>query len=136
VIEDRARDIKIGTMICYDWRFPEAARTLGMKGADLIICPSNLVTDVWQISMPSRALENKCYLAVANRIGSERRQGDELLFKGRSAIYSYNGQDFGIASSEKEEVVTADIDPAATRDKSFNEINDIYSDRRPEFYLK
>ncbi|MFW5702332.1 MAG: nitrilase-related carbon-nitrogen hydrolase, partial [Bacteroidota bacterium] len=128
------RDINIGTMICYDWRFPEAARTLALNGADLIICPSNLVTDVWHLVMPARALENKVYLAVANRIGRESSCGEELFFNGKSAIYGYNGQPMAIAGPEEEIVLSAEIDPAATRDKKFNEFNDLFSDRRPEMY--
>ncbi|MFP4528250.1 MAG: nitrilase-related carbon-nitrogen hydrolase [Candidatus Kapaibacterium sp.] len=128
------RDINIGTMICYDWRFPEAARALALNGADLIICPSNLVTDVWHLVMPARALENKVYLAVANRIGRESSGGEELFFNGKSAIYGYNGQPMAIAGPEEEIVLSAEIDPAATRDKKFNEFNDLFSDRRPEMY--
>ena len=122
-------------MICYDWRFPEATRTLGLLGADVILCPSNLVTDVWNISMPSRALENKVYLAVANRTGTENRNDTELIFKGRSAIYSYNGSMMAEASPNDEEVITSEIFPKQTRKKSFNEINDIFKDRQKQWYL-
>ena len=127
-------DCNLGTMICYDWRFPEAARTLALRGADLIVCPSNLVTNVSHISMPSRALENKVFLAVANRTGTETRGDEELLFNGASAIYGYNGQCIAQADDHSDAVLIADIDPAATRKKSFNSINDIFADRRPEFY--
>lgn len=135
VIDYKDMDIKIGTMICYDWRFPEASRTLGIKGADIILCPSNLVTDVWHLAMPARALENKVYLAVSNRTGTEIRGSEELLFKGLSAIYSYNGKPLATAGKEDEIVITAEIYPEKTRDKSFNEFNDIFKDRRPEMYL-
>jgi predicted amidohydrolase len=135
VIEDEERDIRIGTMICYDWRFPEASRTLGLLKADIIVCPSNLVTDVWHIAMPARALENKVYLAVANRTGTEKRGDEELLFKGKSAIYGYNGSVLAIAEAESEEEIIAEIEPFKTRDKSFNAENDIFKDRVPQFYL-
>lgn len=128
-------DINIGTMICYDWRFPEAARTLGLKGADLIVCPSNLVTDVWDVSTPSRALENKVYLAVANRIGIENRNNNELLFNGKSVVYKYNSEELCKAGRENEEVISCEIYPEKTRDKSFNDYNDIFTDRRPDYYL-
>lgn len=135
VIEDEKRDIRIGAMICYDWRFPEASRTLGLLKADIIVCPSNLVTDVWHIAMPARALENKVYLAVANRTGTEKRGDEELLFKGKSAIYGYNGSALAIAGAETEEAITAEIEPFKTRDKSFNAENDIFKDRVTQFYL-
>lgn len=134
VIEDLERDIKIGVMICYDWRFPESARTLGLLGADLIICPSNLVTSLWHKVMPARAIENKTYLAVANRIGTEINGEEELLFKGESAIYDYNGNELAKADAISESVIIAEIFPEKTRDKSFNPINDIFKDRRPDLY--
>lgn len=129
-------DINVGLMICYDWRFPEASRTLALKGADIILCPSNLVTNVWHISTPSRALENKVYLAIANRIGNENRNGTELLFNGGSVIHSYNGSDLIKASVHLEQTITAEISPEKTRDKSFNDFNNIFSDRRAGFYAK
>ncbi len=128
-------DINIGPMICYDWRFPEASRTLALKGADLILCPSNLVTKVWHIATPARALENKVYFAVANRTGFENRNGNDLEFNGGSVIHSYNGNNLAKASYSSEEVISAEIYPEETRKKSFNEFNDIFTDRRPKFYL-
>lgn len=128
-------DINIGVMICYDWRFPEAARTLALKGSDLIVCPSNLVTDVWHISMPSRALENKVYLAVANRTGKEARSDEILNFKGQSAIWSYNGNLLVKADETEESELVAEIFPEKTRNKSFNDFNNIFLDRKPEYYL-
>lgn len=127
-------NLRLGTMICYDWRFPEAARTLALKGANLIACPSNLVTGVWQGVMSARALENKVYIAVANKYGQEENSGEVLTFNGESAIYSYNGQYLAKASVNKEEVLTTTIEPEKTVSKSFNEYNDIFKDRRPNFY--
>lgn len=135
VIDYKEKNLKLGTLICYDWRFPEATRTVALKGADVVVCPANLVTKVWHISTPSRALENKVYFAVANRIGSENRNGVDLEFNGASAIYSYNGTALQVASKDGEEVIIAQINPEETRKKSFNEINDIFADRRPELYL-
>lgn len=128
------KDINIGTMICYDWRFPEAARTLALKGADLILCPSNLVTKVWHISTPSRALENKVYFAVSNRTGIENRNGSKLVFNGGSLIHSFDGSTMAKAGFDTEEVIEAEIQPQQTRNKSFNEFNDIFTDRRPKHY--
>lgn len=129
-------DLKLGTMICYDWRFPEAARSLGLLGADLIVCPSNLVTPVWNVSTPSRALENKVYLAVCNRVGTENRNNEDLVFNGQSVIYKYNSEELAVASRDGEEIITAEIDPKETRKKSFNDYNDIFTDRRPEYYVR
>lgn len=134
VRKDPRRDMSIGMMICYDWRFPESARALGLAGADIIACPSNLVTDVWHISMPSRALENKVYVACANREGTEERNGETLVFKGESALWGYDGTLMAKAPRHGNHIITADVEPARTRDKSFNPFNDIFTDRRPERY--
>ena len=134
VIEDTRRDVRIGPMICYDWRFPEVSRVLALKGADLIVCPSDLVTDLWRVAMPGRAVENKVYMAVANRTGTEERGGEKLVFTGRSAVYGFSGEELASAGPEDETVVTAQITPAATRDKSFNPFNDIFGDRLPGQY--
>ena len=131
----KEKDVNIGTMICYDWRFPESARTLALKGADIIICPSNLVTGVWKEAMRTRALENKVYVAVANRIGTESLNNEELEFNGESAIISYNGKSLVSAGPDNEIIIKATIHPEKTRDKSFNSINNIFKDRRPELYF-
>jgi predicted amidohydrolase len=134
VVPDVRREVRIGPMVCYDWRFPESARVLALLGADLIVCPANLVTEVWQQVLPARAIENKLYLALANRVGTESRQGEALTFKGRSVIYDWSGKPLAQAGGRGEAVVTAEIRPSETRDKSFNPINDVLRDRRPEHY--
>ncbi len=134
VVDYKPWDIKIGTMICYDWRFPEAARSLGLLGADLIVCPSNLVTPLWPRVMPARAIENKVYLAVANRTGSETREGEKLIFNGQSAVYDFSGDALVQADFDGDAVITCEIEPQLTRDKSFNPINHIFNDRRVGSY--
>ena len=136
VVQDKLRDVRIGPMICYDWRFPEAARVLALLGADLIVCPANLVTDAWGLVMPARAIENKVYVAVANRVGVETKDDEALLFKGNSAVYGYNGSELAKAGPCKEAVVLAEIYPVRTRDKSFNPFNDILTDRQPGHYQR
>ena len=134
VVEDPRRNVRIGPMICYDWRFPEVSRILALNGADLIVCPSDLVTDLWRRAMPGRAVENKVYVAVANRTGTEERAGEKLTFTGRSAVYGFSGEELACAGPDDEAVVTAQIVPADTRDKSFNPFNDIFGDRQPQLY--
>ena len=134
VVPIPSKDVTIGPMVCYDWRFPESARILALQGADLLVCPSNLVTEAWQVVMPARALENKVYLAVANRAGHEKRGDEEMVFKGMSAIYDYNGQAIETAGQIEDEVLLTAIVPEQTRDKSFNSINNVFSDRKPHHY--
>lgn len=128
-------DLNLGTMVCYDWRFPEAARTLALNGADLIVAPSNLITKIWHHSMPSRALDNHIFLVVANRIGTETRREEELNFNGMSVIYNYYGEVLNLAGPNEESVITAEIDPKEARDKAINAFNDIIMDRRPQYYF-
>lgn len=129
-------DCNVGMMICYDWRFPESARTLSLRGADVIVTPSNLVTELWTRVMPTRAAENKIYLVVANRVGTETNGGGSVVFNGRSTIYSYTGETLASVSSEADTTTTivAEVEPSATRKKAFSAYNDIFADRRPEFY--
>ncbi|TNJ39119.1 carbon-nitrogen hydrolase [Chlorobaculum thiosulfatiphilum] len=134
VIRDERLDLSIGIMLCYDWRFPEVSRVLALDGAELIACPSNLVTDAWRKVMPARAIENKVYVAVANRCGTETRCGETLLFKGCSAVYDSYGEPVALAGADGDRVLLAEIDPRPCRDKRFNEFNDIFADRRPELY--
>ncbi|MCK7512380.1 MAG: hypothetical protein MZV70_55640 [Desulfobacterales bacterium] len=134
-VRDPARDVTIGPMICYDWRFPEAARALTLAGAELIVCPANLVTEAWRPVMPARAIENKVFLALANRTGLESRDGEELLFKGGSAVWrlgraaarpgrALRGDGAGGARSTRPRPATS---PSTPR-------NDVLRDRRPEHY--
>jgi predicted amidohydrolase len=134
VIHDEFRDLRLGAMICYDFRFPEAARILALQGADVIVCPSNLVTDTWHLVMAARAVENKVYIAVANRAGREIRNGEELVFTGRSAIFGYNGRELQMAGPEGDQVLRVAIAPSRTRDKSINPLNDLLKDRLPGCY--
>jgi predicted amidohydrolase len=134
VIRDERLDVSVGIMLCYDWRFPEVSRVLALEGADIIACPSNLVTDAWIKVMPARAIENKLFVAVANRAGSEKKAAETLVFKGRSALYDPWGEPVAVAGSSGDMVLISEIDPRLSRDKSFNDFNDIFTDRRPDLY--
>ena len=70
---------KIGVMICFDWYYPEAARTLALKGAEIICHPSNLILPNCPDSMPVRCLENRVFAITCNRTGSEVRGGKDQL---------------------------------------------------------
>ena len=129
-------DAVVGMMICYDWRFPEAARTLALQNADIICCPSNLVTDLWRKVMPARTIENKVHLIAANRWGEEEQRGEKLEFKGNSGIWDCYGNNLGTSPSEGDDVVIAELDITETRNKKFNDINDIFLDRRQKYYFK
>jgi len=131
---DPKRDVCIGMMICYDWRFPEVTRKLALQNADLIVCPSNLITNVWDKVLPGRCIENKIYMAVANRCGEEKTGEETLKFSGESAVFSCNGQALTKASKETDEVLLVDIYPKKTRNKSISETNHLFNDRLPMWY--
>jgi predicted amidohydrolase len=125
----------IGIMICFDWFFPESARSLAIKGAEIIAHPSNLVLPYCPDAMPVRCLENRVYAVTANRIGvEERRKGQLLKFIGRSEIVSPDGKILTRAPEDEEIVMQVNIDPRAADDKKINQYNDIIKDRREDIY--
>lgn len=126
---------RIGLMICFDWWFPEAARTLALNGADIICHPANLVLPHCQWAMRTRALENGVFALTANRIGTESRHGKKpLTFTGESQIVDNAGNIRGRLGKTETGVLLLDIDPSQARDKAITERNDRFADRRPEFY--
>ena len=120
---------KVGMMICFDWFFPEAARTLALKGAEIIAHPSNLVLPWGPEAMKIRSLENRVFTVTANRTGAERG----LRFIGQSQVVSSKGQVLKRAGRE-EAAASVLIEPALARDKKVTPLNDLFRDRRPRRY--
>ncbi|MFX0006993.1 MAG: nitrilase-related carbon-nitrogen hydrolase [Promethearchaeota archaeon] len=127
---------KVGIMICFDWIFPETARSLSLLGADIIAHPSNLVLPYCQNAMVTRSLENRVFIITSNRIGEEKRGSDHFKFTGKSQITSYNGEILSSAPIDKPYIDIIEIDIQRARDKRLNEFNDILNDRRPKFYFE
>ena len=126
---------KIGVMICFDWYYPEAARTLALKGADIICHPSNLVLPNCPDSMPVRCLENRVFAVTCNRTGTETRGGkDPLIFIGNSEVVAPRGTILHRAPRDKEELCIVEIDPAEARNKALTPYNDLLRDRRESLY--
>jgi len=128
------KDINIGIMICFDWIFPETVRSLALLGADIIAHPANLVLPYCQNAMVTRCLENRVFTITSNRIGVEKRGVDHFKFTGRSQITSYNGEILSSAPKAEEFVDIVNIDINKSRDKNLNEYNNLFEDRRKEFY--
>ncbi len=125
----------VGLMVCFDHLFPEAARTLALKGAQIIAHPANLVLPgLAQLTMRARALENRVFTVTANRIGEEQRGGESLRFTGQSQIVSPRGEVLASSGEEAEEAVAVEIDPAIALDKRVTPLNDLLADRRVELY--
>jgi predicted amidohydrolase len=126
--------VKIGMMICFDWQFPEAARTLALLGAQIICHPANLVLPWCQQAMKTRCLENRVFAVTANRIGTEINAGETVSFTGQSQILNTKGEVLSSLSVSEERTVTVEINPEEANDKTVTERNDAFKDRRPEFY--
>jgi predicted amidohydrolase len=132
--------LRIGVLICYDLRFPEAARMCALDGADLIALPTNWPVGVEfhpGIFAPSRAAENHCYLLACDRVGTERG----TTFIGRSVLIDFDGHQLAVASDTEEELLVGEIDPQAARNtharpRPGEHEWDTMADRRPGLYRR
>lgn len=122
----QTRYAKLGVLICWDQWFPEAARLLALKGAEVIVIPTAIgnvrqageqttvdgYDGAWQIVQRGHAVANACYLAAVNRVGFEAVPGGEsgLDFWGQSFVVDPNGEVVGRAAADQEEVLVAPID--------------------------
>ena len=128
--------LRVGVMICFDWMFPEAARTLALDGADVIAHPSNLVLPGWcQQAMLVRALENRVYTATANRVGAEHRAPrPPLQFTGLSRLAGPDGRAIADAPEQEPAVLRAELDVTVSRCKTIPSGNDVFAERRQDDY--
>ena len=127
-------EYKLGIMICFDWIFPEVCRILALKGAHIVCHPSNLVTQYCQEAMRTRSIENRIFTVTANRIGSDSTGDKTVDFTGCSQIVGVDGKVLARAGESNESSCVLDVDMALAESKYFTEENDIFVDRRPEFY--
>lgn len=128
---------KIGMMICFDWIFPEAARSLALQGADILCHPANLVLPFCPNAMITRSIENRIFTITANRIGSESREaGESLRFIGRSQMTSPKGELIFRMDEEETGIRVAEINPHQARDKQITAGNQLWDDRFPEMYVQ
>ena len=128
------RGIRVGLMVCFDWIFPEAARILSLKGADIICHAANLVLPWCQKATVTRAIENGVFIVLANRIGTESRGGTEMTFTGGSEIVGPRGKVLAAAPLDQEDVQVVEINPLRARDKHVTAVNDLNADRREDIY--
>lgn len=122
---------KIGVLICWDNFFPEAARILGLQGAEIIFAPtaSSITSQPrWKKMICSHAIANNLFVARVNRVGDEQGQ----KFFGNSFFANPDGEIFAEASGTDEEVLIGEIELEVIRD--FRNIWTFYRDRRPETY--
>lgn len=127
----------VGILVCYDLRPPEAARVLALRGAELIVLPTNWPVRKGvspSVMCPTRAIENKVFFASCNRIGEE----NGFSFRGESAIYDCNGTLLAEVATE-DKIIYADLDLPQARNKRSIIIpgafeSDAFTSRRPKLY--
>jgi len=133
-----AAGVRIGMLICYDGGFPEASRVLALRGADLILLPTNWPpggTYMADYAINSRAMENGVYFAAVNRVGTE----NGFSFIGKSRICHPTGATLATLDTPTAGILRADIDPQLARTKRVvrvpgKHVIDRMADRRPALY--
>ena len=132
---------KIGVGICWDQWFPEVARIMALKGAEVLFYPTAIgdeimstydSSDAWQTVMQGHAAANIMPVVASNRIGSESVKDQVNGFYGKSFICNRSGKIIAEASKDKEEIILAEID--TEENHLFRRNWGLFRDRRPELY--
>jgi len=136
------RYARVGAAVCWDQWFPECARILALKGAEVLLYPTAIGSepqdasldsrDHWQHTMQGHAAANMLPLVASNRIGSEAGEGFTMTFYGSSFITDDTGAVIAQASRDRQEVLTASFDLDAIRERRLSW--GLFRDRRPDLY--
>jgi 5-aminopentanamidase len=121
---------RVGFLICYDVEFPENARKLAIRGADLIVVPTANMVPFEVVNttiVPARAIENQVYLAYANYCGSE----GEIEYCGLSCVARPDGSDAARAGAD-EELLIGELDHGLLT--ASRQAATYLADRRPHLY--
>jgi N-carbamoylputrescine amidase len=133
---------KLGVAICWDQWFPEAARSMALLGAEILLYPTAIGSEPqdasidssghWQRTMQGHAAANILPLVASNRIGTEQGEQYTMTFYGSSFIASPTGEKVAEADRVTETVLTAsfDLDEIRRYRRSWG----IFRDRRPDLY--
>lgn len=114
----------IGTLVCWDQWYPEAARLTAMQGAEIVFYPTAIgwhpkekaeygerQHGAWEISQRAHAVANGCYVAAINRIGHEAPAGgDGIEFWGQSFVAGTYGEILAKASVDQEETLIVPVE--------------------------
>lgn len=100
---------KVGLMICYDGDFPELARILALRGAEIIVRPSALLRsfDIWDLTNKARAYDNHVYMVAVNTVGPD---GDANYYFGHSMIVDPTAHKIALGRGS-EEIIFAELAP-------------------------
>ena len=121
---------RAGLAICYDLRFPELFRRYALAGAQLMLIPAEWPhprREHWRTLLRARAIENQCFVAACNRIGTS----GTATFFGSSAVIDPWGETL-IEGGETEALLTVTIDLALVAD--VRRRIPVFEDRRVELY--
>lgn len=128
---------KIGIFICYDRHFPECARVLALKGAEILFNPSATTEGksryLWELEQPAQAVANGVFIGANNRVGLEK-PWEFGRFYGTSYFVDPKGQILIKGSEDRDEVVIADLDLDLIRET--RDGWQFFRDRRPEMYTE
>ena len=132
----------IGVGICWDQWFPEAARSMALQGAEMLLYPTAIGSEPpnpawdssahWQRVMQGHAGANLMPVVAANRFGVERGVSTEITFYGSSFIADNTGAKVAEAGRDGEAVLTASFDLDALRAMRLSW--GLFRDRRPDLY--
>ena len=104
-------EFTVGLSVCYDVRFPDLYQTYARQGAQLLTVPSAFTKTTgqahWEVLLRARAIENLCYVLAPNQIGKDGR-GVEAY--GHSMIVNPWGEILAVASADREEIITAELE--------------------------
>lgn len=131
----QTRYAKVGVYICYDRHFPEGARALGLRGAEIVFNPSATTAGVseylWKLEQPAHAVANAYFVGAINRVGTEApwNIGE---FYGQSYFCNPRGQIIAEAGRSEDALVVADLNLDEIRE--VRNLWPFYRDRRPETY--
>jgi N-carbamoylputrescine amidase len=119
----------VGTLVCWDQWYPEAARLTALAGADILFYPTAIgwhprekaevgarQLAAWQTIQRAHAIANGVYVAAVNRVGHEGAAGGGLEFWGGSFVADPFGAVIAEAGTATEEVLVAECDRAHLED--------------------
>ena len=142
----KTSDGNIGTLICWDQWFPEAARLTSLEGADIIFYPTAIgwhpkekkkygksQLNSWLSIQRSHAIANGVYVAAVNRTGIEKIGAKKLEFWGNSVIFDPSGNIVGKAS-HKEKILICEVN--FKKNENVRRHWPFFRDRRIEHYKK
>ncbi|MGB0696903.1 MAG: carbon-nitrogen hydrolase [Rhodospirillaceae bacterium] len=126
---------RIGAAVCWDQWFPEAARIMALKGAEILFYPSAIGSDChdhWQTVMRGHAAANLVPLVCSNRVGLEQGSLGEVTYFGQSFIADPKGAVVAGADQTSSCFITHRFDLDEIRELRAHW--GLFRDRRPDLY--